>query len=247
MRQVVHVQSACSHVGCHEQLYPVSAELLHCQVALLLREVAVECIGVVAVADEVVCHLLCLQPCAAEDDGIDAGIEIDDALEGKVLVSRVYHIVYVVHVLRSLVAAAHLYLFRIGQVVLSDALYLLTHRRAEEQRVVFAWDAFEDAVNVFLKAHREHLVCLVEHHIAHSGEVGHTALHQVHQSSWRCHDDVHPVLQGAYLRFDVCAAIDGQNLHLGQMLAEALQVVRYLQAELACRAEDEDRPTPALP
>ena len=247
VRQIIDVQAASRHVGCHEELYPVAAETLHGQVALLLGEVAVECVGIVSIADQIVRHLLCLQPSAAEDDGIDARIVIDNAFEGVITVARVYHIIYMVYVLRPFVATAHLYLCGVGQVVLCDALYFLAHRSTEEERAMLAGDAFEDAVEVFLEAHREHLVRLVEHDVAHFGEVGHTTLHQVHQSAGRGDDDVHAVLQGTYLRLDVRAAIYGKDAYVGQILAESLQVVRYLQAELACRAEDEDRPTPALP
>ena len=231
--QVVHVQTACRHVGCHEELYAVAAEALHRQVALLLREVAVQGVGVVAVADEVVRHLLRLKSSAAEDDGVDAGVEVDDALQGMIPVAHVYHIIYVVHVLGPFVSAAHLYLCGIGQVVLCDAFNLAAHRRAEEQRAVLAGDASQNAVQVLLEAHRQHLVCLVEHDVLHAGEVGYAALHEVHQPAGCCHDDVGAGLEGAYLRLDVRAAVDGQNAHLGHVFAEALQVVRYLQAQFA--------------
>ena len=41
MGEVVNVETACCHVGSHEQLYAVLAESLHGEVALLLRQVAV--------------------------------------------------------------------------------------------------------------------------------------------------------------------------------------------------------------
>ena len=105
----------------------VLAELLHCYVALLLREVAVQRFGVVAVAYEFVGHFLRLCLGAAEDDAVDAWIVIDDALECEVLVLGVHHIIYVVHVLGSLVARAHHYLLVVVQVALCYLLYLLAH------------------------------------------------------------------------------------------------------------------------
>ena len=41
VRQVVHVETSRRHVGSHEQLCEMLSELLHGEVALLLREVAV--------------------------------------------------------------------------------------------------------------------------------------------------------------------------------------------------------------
>ena len=124
--------------------------------------------------------------------------------------------------------------------------FLAAHRGTEEQCAVFARDACQDAVEVLLKAHREHLVRLVEHHVLHSRQVGHASLHQVHEAARSSHDDVNPVPKGANLRLDVRAAIDGQDAHLGQVLAEALQVVGNLQAQLARRAQD-DRPYQTSP
>ncbi len=61
-------------------------------------------LGVVAVAYELVGHLLCLLLCAAEDDGKDARVEVDDALQGQILVLGVHHIIDVVYALGALVA-----------------------------------------------------------------------------------------------------------------------------------------------
>ena len=235
--QVIYIKASSCHISCHKQLDAMPTKLLHREFTLLLRQFAVQGIGVVAVANQVVSYLLCLESCTAEDDGIDAGIVIDDALQGEILVARVYHIIYVVDVLGAFVATAHLNLFGIGQVVLCDAFYLLTHCGAEEQGAMLAGNACEDAVQLFLEAHREHLVCLVEHNVLHLREVCYTTVHQVHQSARCCHDDVHAMLQGTYLRLDVCAAIDSHDFRLRQIFAEALQVVGNLQTEFACRAE----------
>ena len=240
VRQVVDVEPAGRHVGGHEQLYPVLAEALHGEVALLLAEVAVQGVGVVSVAYEPVGHLLRLHACAAEDDGIDAGIVVHHALQGQVLVLGRHHVVDVVHVLGALVAAAYLYRVGVAQVLLGDALDFAAHGGREEQRAVLLGHALEYGVKVFLETHREHLVGLVEHQVAHVVEHGHLAtVHQVDQSAGRGNDDVHPAAQGANLGLDVGAAVDGQDAHLGHVLGKALQVVGYLQAQLARGTEDE--------
>ena len=104
VRQVVDVQSACCHVGGHEQLRQVLAELLHREVALLLREVAVQGLGVVAVLDELVGYLLRLYLRAAEDDGKDARVVVDDTLQRQVFILGVDHIIDMVDVLGTLVS-----------------------------------------------------------------------------------------------------------------------------------------------
>ena len=80
------------------------AELLHRQVALLLREIAVQRLSVIAVLDKFVGNLLRLDLRTAEDDGEDAGIVVHDAFEGEILVLGVHQIIDMVHVLCTLIA-----------------------------------------------------------------------------------------------------------------------------------------------
>ena len=78
--QIIHIQSSCSHIGSHQQLRQVVAEFLHRQVALLLTQVTMQRLGIIAVLDEFVGNLLCLDLGATEDDGKDTRIVVYDAL-----------------------------------------------------------------------------------------------------------------------------------------------------------------------
>ena len=80
VRQVVDVEAASGHVGSDEELKVADAELLHHVVTLCLRELAVQRVGIVAVADQLVGDLLSLLACAAEYDPIDAGVIVCDTL-----------------------------------------------------------------------------------------------------------------------------------------------------------------------
>ena len=115
--QIVHVKTACCHVGGNEQLQGAFAEFLHHRVALHLRQVAVEGIDIVAVGNQIVGNLLSLAPGAAEDDSVDVGIGVGDTLEGKILVLGVNHIIYVAHIFRALVACAYYKLLRVVHIV----------------------------------------------------------------------------------------------------------------------------------
>ena len=233
MGEVIHIQSARSHIGGHQQLGAVVAELLHGEVALLLREVAMQGVGIVAIAYEIVGHLLRLGLRAAEDDGIDAREVVHHPLQGSILVLGTYHIIYVVDILGTLVAAAHLYLVCVAQVFLGYALYLLAHGSAEEQRSVVGRHALENAVEVVLEAHGEHFIGLIEDDAAHLGEVGHPAVHQINKASGGSHHDIHAMLQGAYLRLDACSAIHCQHADVGQIMRKVVQILGYLDTQLA--------------
>ena len=79
-------------------------ELLHGEVALLLTQVTMKSLCIITIADEFVGNILCLQLGATEDNGEDAGIEVNDTLQGKILVLGVHQIVDVIDVLGTLVA-----------------------------------------------------------------------------------------------------------------------------------------------
>ena len=239
MGEVAHVESSCSHVGSHEQLHRVLAELLHRQVALLLRQVTMQRFGVVAIAYELVGYLLCLDLGAAEDDGEDAWVEVYHALESQILVLGVHHIVDMVDVFGTLVARAYHYLLVVVQIVACYALYLLAHGGREEQRVAVFGHSLEDSVDAVGETHVEHLVGLVEHHVAHMVETRHATVHQVDESSRGSHDNLHAVAQGAYLRLDGRAAIYRHDMYSGHILGKVVEVVGYLEAQLTRGAQDE--------
>ena len=148
VRQVVDIEAARRHVCCHEQLGQMLPELLHRQVTLGLGEVAVERLGVVAVANQLVGNLLRLGLRTAEDDGKDTGIIVHDALQGKVFVLGIHHIIDMVDVLSPLVSGAHHNLLMLMQIVLGDTFHLPAHRRREHQRVVCLWQRLKHLVDI---------------------------------------------------------------------------------------------------
>ena len=233
MRQVVHVQAACRHVRGHKQLCAVLAELLHGQVALLLGEVAMQGIGIVAVLYQFVGNLLCLHSGTTEYDAVDSGIVVHHTLQCQILVLSLHHVVYVVDMLRPLVARTHLYLLRVLEVLSCYGLNLLAHGGREEQCAVLLGYAAEDFVQVFLETHCEHFIGLVQYHVSHRGEVGGTALHQVYESARCGHEHVYATLEGTDLCLYAGTSVHGQNSHTLGMFGKALQIVGYLQAQLS--------------
>ena len=209
--QVVDIQSAGSHVGGHEQLQMAQTELLHHEVTRRLRQLAVQCVGVIALLHQLVGNLLRLKSCAAEDDAVDIRIEIDDALQRLILVPGMYAEDHVVDIRRALVLASYGYLLRVVQIVLGNLLYLLAHRRTEHQRRTLLWHGIENGVQVFGEPHVEHLVGLIENDVLHVVQLHHIAAHQVEQTPWGGNDDVHALLQAAYLALDGRASVDRKH------------------------------------
>ena len=210
--EFIDIKPACCHVGGHEELCAVLAKLLHGQVALRLCQIAVECLSAVAVADEMVGHLLGFQTGAAEDDGVDARIVVDHAFEGGILVLRLHHVVDVVHVLRSFVAAAHHDFLVVVEVTFGDALNLRPHGGGEEQCLAVVGDAGKDFVDAVGETHIEHFVSLVKHDVAHGFKMCHPAIHQVDEAAGRGHDDLTPLAELTDLAVDGSSTVDGHNV-----------------------------------
>ena len=164
MRQVVHVYSSGSHIGSHQQLRIVLTELLHGQVALLLGQLPVQRIGIIAIVDKVVGHLLRFQTGTAEHYTVDTGVVVHHPLQGQVLVLSLHHIRHMLHVLRPLVALSYHYLLVSTQVVLRYLADFLAHGGREHQFPHALGHMTQDVVQVLREAHRQHLVGLIQHH-----------------------------------------------------------------------------------
>ena len=229
MGEVVYIETAGSHIGSHKQLYAALAELLHREVALLLGQFAVQCIGIVSVLYQFVGNLLCLHTGAAEDDAVDVRVVVGDTLQCQVFVLGVYHVVHMVYILRPLVLVANNNLVGIGEVVLGDTGNLLAHGSREEQCVTVARNILEDTVYAVGKAHVEHLVSLIKHYITHGREIHHSTFHEVDESARGSHDDVHAFSDIAYLVFDGGTTIHGHHAQSLHILGECGQIIGNLQ------------------
>ena len=187
-------------------------ELLHREVSLLLTQIAVKGFCIVAIPNQFVGNLLRLYLRSAEDNGENARVEVDQAFQSQVFVLRIHHIIDVVHLLCALVAAADDNLFVVVQIALGNLFDFSTHGGREQERVPFGGNTFENGVDTFGKAHVEHLVCLVEHHVIHGIELCYAALHQVDEASRSSNDDLCTLSELADLHLDGSSSVNGHDV-----------------------------------
>ena len=237
--QILYVQTTGSHIGSHQELNGMIAELLHGEVTLLLTQVAVQCLCIITVLNQLICNILSLQLGAAEDNCKDAWIEIHHALQGEILVLGIYQIVDVVYMLSTLVARTHYDFLVVVQVVESNLLDVLAHGSREEQGVSILRNVLKDGIDALREAHVQHLVSLIKHHVVHVLQLSHATINQIEQTARGSHDNLHTMLQGANLASDVGTAINCGNMQSVDVLGKAVQIVCYLKAELTCRTEDD--------
>ena len=127
---------------------------------------------------------------------------------------------------------------RVVHVALGEPLDRRRHRRREERRLAPARAHPQDLLDVLDEAEVEHLVGLVEDHVAGRGEDQRAARHQVHHPPDRGDDDVGAGAQLRLLRADRGAAEDGDDLDV-EVLGVGAQRLGHLDAELAGRGEDD--------
>ena len=209
------------------------SELLHRQVALLLRQIAVQTVGVITVGYQFVGYLLRVLLGAAEHDAVYVRAIVHHPLQRQILVVCLDHVVYVAHVLGALVAVAGHELHRLVHEPSRYVGYLLGHRGREHQHLALLRHMGQNLVDVVHKTHVQHLVCLVQHHRMYVLQLHHAALDQVDQTSRSGHYHLHTVAQRANLALDAAAAIHGQDLQPVYVFGEVGQVAGYLQTEFA--------------
>ena len=237
--QIIYVQTTGSHIGSHQELNGMVAELLHGEVTLLLTQVAVQRLSIITILNQLICNILSLQLGAAEDNCKDAWIEIHHALQGEILVLGIYQIVDVVYMLSTLVARTHYDFLVVVQVVEGNLLDVLAHGSREEQGVSILRHVLEDGIDALREAHVQHLVSLIKHHIVYVLQLSHATINQIEQTTRGSHDNLHTMLQGANLASDVGTAINSGNMQTVDVLGKTVQIVCYLEAELTCRTEDD--------
>ena len=237
--QIIYVQTTSSHIGSHQELNGMVAELLHGEVTLLLTQVAVQRLCIITILDELICNILSLQLGTTEDNCKDAWIEIHHAFQGEILVLGIYQIVDVVYMLSTLVARTHYDFLVVVQVVEGNLLDVLAHGSREEQGVSIFRNVLKDGIDALREAHVQHLVSLIKHHVVHVLQLSHATINQIEQTTRGSHDNLHTMLQGANLASDVGTAINCGNMQTVDVLGKTVQIVCYLEAELTCRTEDD--------
>ena len=194
MRQIVDIESTCSHIGSYQQLCQMVTELLHGKVSLLLTQITMQRLCIIAVLNQFVCYFLRFDLRATEDNGKDTWIIVNDTFQREILILGIHHIIDMVHILSTLITTTHHNLLVVVQVFLGHTLHLLTHGGREHQRVMFCRQRLEYLVDTVRKAHVQHLISLVKNDIRHLFQTGKATMHQVHQSSWCRHNDIHTFL-----------------------------------------------------
>ena len=126
----------------------------------------------------------------------------------------------------------------VAQVAAREALNPFGHRRREEQRLPLGRRLLQDVLDVLLKAHREHLVALVEDRAADPVEPQRPAPQVIEHAPGRAADDLAAGVQLLDLPAHRRAAVDRDDRDL-PVGADPRQLGGDLQRQLARRQKDD--------
>ena len=121
----------------------------------------------------------------------------------------------------------------IAQVLLGNSGDFFGHRRRAQHHLPLGGHALQNRLDVFGKAHAQHLVGFVEHGHAHVVEAQAAALQVVDHATGRTHHDLGRAAQGVELLADHLAAVDRHCAHAGHMLRKPLNRRSNLYGQLA--------------
>ena len=235
VRNVLHVDAARRHIGGDEQLQCAAAVARHHTVALLLAEVAVDRVGVVTVLHQVLGEFLRFVLGAAKNDGEEIRCGVNEACKRGVTIAHLHHAVPVVDRFGRGVRAAYVDLLCLAHVALGNAPHFVAHGGAEEPGAFVLAGGFEDRGKVFLEAHVQHLVRLIQYHDVDQCQVDGLTAEQVEQATRCGHHDLRTLADVADLVADGSTTIHGHALDALHVLGEAVHVLGDLHAQLTRR------------
>ena len=163
VREVRDVDAARRDVGRDEIVQVLVLHPAHHALAILLRQVARDRLGVDAALAQELGDQRRVLARVAEDDGAVGLLDFEHAHQIAGAPHAAHHVVAVRDLVHADEVGRELDLLRLAHVARADALDVFGDRRREEQRLAFGRAALDDLGDLLEEAHRQHLVGLVEH------------------------------------------------------------------------------------
>ena len=236
----LNVQTACSHVSCHEDVDAAVAQGVNGALTQLLGDVTVNRCCRETACLQLVGNFLGFLLGAHEDDNAVVVFDLEHAGHCIQLVG-----VHDLHIaLGDICAGGGLSLDAnlagVVQVLLSDLADRVGHGCGEECNLLAVGGALKDLFHVFGEAHAQHFVCLVQYQVLQVGQIQGALFEVVNHAAGGTDDDLRTAAQTGQLRAVGGATVDGQDgevLHVGCVRGEGFC---NLQSQLAGGCQDQD-------
>ena len=166
-------------------------------------------VSIIAVLHKLVGYVLSFDSGPAEDNSVHVGIEIGDPLQGQISIFCMYRVADMTDVLGTGIPRAYGDLLGVMHVVPGYGRHLPWHGRGEEQCLSRIWHLLKDGLKIFLKAHVQHLISLIEHDMLHILEINQLASNEIMNTARRGYYYLHTFPDGPYLSIYWRATVNG--------------------------------------
>ena len=237
-RQVVDVDAARGNVGRNQNRDLALLKVRERTLALILRLVAVDGLGLDARTVEVARDPVCAVLGAGEHQNLVYIALTDDIRQKFPLFLLFYKIKLLLDLVRRFCARRYRDMLRLMQHFLCQIGNLRRNGSREQQGLALFRQELDDALDIRKKAHIEHAVGLVEHEKLCLVQLYDLLAHQIPQTARRGNENIHTAFDRLDLRHLRYAAEDDRRTarHVARVLAH---VFVNLQRKLARRREDE--------
>ena len=238
LRQAFDIEAARRDVGRHQHRGLARLERLQRQLALALRLVAVDRIGVDVVPAQLMRQAVGADARAAEDQHLLQAASLDEVREQLALLLPRHGVQHVADQLGGGVAGRDLDLRRVLQDGCRKPADLVRKSGRPHQVLPHRRQQRDDALDVGHEPHVEHAVGFVQDQHAHVVEHHRFVLHVIEQPAGRRDQDLDAPAQLVDLRIHVHASVHqgAPQRHVPAVVAEALV---HLDCQLARRREHE--------
>src|SRR5688572_873030 len=235
----VDVDAASGDVGRHQDADLAVAEILQRLLSRVLGLVAVDGVGAHTGAVQLLRHLVGAVLGAGEDQRPPDCLVGQQVLQQRALVGLLDEM----HALRNALGRRgnrrHLDAHRLLQQARNQAVDGLRHGGGEHQGLAFFRQLGDDTLHRHDETHVKHAVRLVEHEGFEAVEPHLALVHQVQQTTRRCHQHVEAARQVMHLRALADTAVYGGAAE-PEMATIGAEGIEDLDAKLAGRRQDED-------
>jgi hypothetical protein len=115
---------------------------------------------------------------------------------------------------------------------------LRTHRRRKQQRLTLFWNPLQDAANRRQETHIQHPVCFVKNQHLQTVHIGTALLHQIKQAAGSCHDNIGTVSQRPNLWLHPHTTINHSRSHCSER-AVITEAFMNLQCQFASTCQNQ--------
>src|SRR5690606_23684327 len=211
---VIHIYTPCCHISRHQDVHHTRPKLRHDPIPLILVHIAMEALGREPFLLKFFNYFIYFSFCITEHQHQLKVILVDEPCHHLHFQAALYFVVVLLDASHRQFVFHHFDQLRRVLVLLGQRHYWLRHSRREENRLSFFRKLFHNCLNIFPKAHIQHLVCLVKHNSFYRVQYKSTSIDMVYHPTRCPYYDTHAALQGFNLPIDWIAAIYGQHVHL---------------------------------